>query len=61
MTIETFIFGYIALGLLVLPVAARLAGGGSHESIPESRPAMERPGLRKCREERVQRGKVAVR
>ena len=27
MTIEAFIFGYVALGLLVLPVAARLAGG----------------------------------
>src|SRR5690606_10843651 len=28
MSIETFIFGYVILGLLVLPVAARLAGGG---------------------------------
>lgn len=27
MSIETFIFGYVILGLLVLPVAARLAGG----------------------------------
>jgi len=27
-SIETFIFGYVILGLLVLPVAARLAGGG---------------------------------
>jgi len=26
-SIEAFIFGYIALGLLVLPAAARLAGG----------------------------------
>ncbi len=28
MTIDAFIFGYVVLGLLVLPVAARLAGGG---------------------------------
>jgi len=34
----------------------------SGEPIPESRPAMERPGLRKCRaEQRIQREKVAVR
>lgn len=43
-------------------VAAPVTVDTSGESIPESRPAMERPGLRKCRaEQRIQRGKVAVR
>lgn len=42
-------------------VAAPVTVDTSGESIPESRPAMERPGLRKCRaEQRIQRGKVAV-